>query len=299
MSSLIDFIKSLIGRTEKSTLQKDIENVIKELEGYTLPQVSAAAEYSRVNPFECPFYEVFSSHLHGMLRIRGSVNPFLALGEALDVCIINARFLKDVIDAEFQTDTLRDGMSARAGILIRSTESLAFISEYSMKVTDYLLQREIEYVTKEADEDLAPATVAYIEDNMDRFMHLLFDMSVDPKDFKTMIDNVPAVVVNTSNISKVEALYSKSSLDPFKNGQAMNGFVGNPIYHVRMMIVAYEAKRLQNAKDRKKSLELRMIHLKNVKNDNPNPAVEREIEGLQKRIDEYDRFIREQMDSVR
>lgn len=299
MANIIDFIKSLVGRTEKSTLQKDIENVVRELESYTIPQVAAAAEYSRVNPFECQFYEVFSSHLHGMLRIRGSVNPFLALGEALQVAVVNARYVKTVVDSEFQTDAIREGMSARAGILIRCTESLAFVSEYSMRVTDYLMQREIEYVTKEEDTDLAPAQVQYIENNMDRFMHVLFDMSVEPQDFKAMIEAVPAVVVNENNLSKVSTMYGAKTLDPFKNSEAMNGFVGNPIYHVRMAMVAYEAKRLQNAKDRKKALELRMLHLRNMKNNSPNPALEREIEGVQKRIDEYDRFIREQMDSVK
>lgn len=299
MASIIDYIKTLVGRMDKSTIQKDIEAVLKEMEQYTIPQAQAAAVYAQINPFESNTYDVFKSHLFGILRIRGEQNPFRALADSLLIAKVNADYLKKVIDAELQTDTIREGMSARAGILVRCTEGMSFISEFSMKLIDYVMQREIEYVTGEQDDDLAPATVQYVENNLDRFFRQLFDMSVDPKEFEAMIESVPAVVVNEGNLSKVGTQYGKASLDPFKNGEVMNGFVGNPIYHVRMMNVAYEAKRLQNAKDRKKALELRLIHLKNMKNQSPNPAIERELEGIQKRIDEYEVFIRGQMDLVK
>lgn len=67
------------------------------------------------------------------------------------------------------------------------------------------------------------------------------------------------------------------------------GFVGSPIYSIRLIFAQWEADRYRGLKDRKKMMELRLLHLTLLKeNGNTDVDVEKEIIYLQKRVSDID-----------
>ena len=87
---------------------------------------------------------------------------------------------------------------------------------------------------------------------------------------------------------QIEAVdFYSDKVDVFNN--LPQGFIGSPIYSVRLVFAQWESDRYRALKDKKRLLELRYLHLKLMKDQNQSDInIEREITHLQKHITTID-----------
>lgn len=292
MSTIADFIKKLNSRTEKSTVQKDLASTLKELQGLVIPLSKDLSVQASVVPFRSDFYEVFTSHFYDNIKFdRKSKDAWLDLNHLLTNVAENCDELNKQVTEYMAEDVLRDGITAKAANMVRLAAAISFVSSYSMDMMDYALVQES--VKQGGEDTIAPAQSAYVKASLEKYIRLLADVSISPVKFKALLGNIPDVYISKDNMSSVAAVFKEKDLDPFDNMRVLNNWSGSIIYSVRLMYETFMAERYHAAKDRKKLMELRLIHLNNLYAKNPNPRLEKEIDGLQKRISDYDRKIRE------
>lgn len=297
MLGILNFIKSMRNHVSKEDVMKDLEVTEKELSSYGIHCVHVLAEQARLSPFKSEMHKKFETEFYSAIKMsKKPANVYIALESTLGDVLGNLQELAKQARDGLEGDTLRDGITAKAAHLIRSTASISFISRYVLDFTDVVVDEETAEATGEKS-DTPPIEYEYLMKKMQEFCRLLADYSIPLKDFKKILEGLPDVYLSQDNAST--SMFRGSQLDPFANSILMSNFTGNPIYHIRMMWLSWEMERYQKAKDTKVVLELRLIHLKNVLEKSPNPMVEKEIEGVTKRIRAYDRKIREIEDSVR
>lgn len=296
MPSISNFITTLIPHIKKPTVQKDLDATIKELSEYSIPMAKEMSNQYKLAPFKSTFYKVFVSHVNNHVKFeKKSDNIWFNISTALLNVQANAEKLRSMIDNYLQEDTLRDGITAKSANYLRMAGAMSFVSAYVTEVSDYILAQEA-VVFGDTDET-APAQAKYLTDNAEKFARLLADTSIPTKDFEIIFSDIPDVYLQAKNQDAVAGMFTAKQLDPF-NSLAGSGWIGSPVYTIRMMWETFQAERYHAAKDRKAMLELRLIHLQNRQHDESNPRIQREIEGLQARIQKYDQKIRRVEESL-
>ncbi len=297
MSGLLSFIKKLNPRIQKPMVLKDLDSVIKELKDVAIPATSSLSASASVAPFKSKWFEVFENNVRAEIKFsRKSADFWLDLNSALQTVLVNAESLRKMVDEHLQQDTLRDGITAKASNIVRMVSAMSFVSGYVIDACDYALVQEA-VVLGQSDET-PPAQADYINKNIDKFASALADCAIAPATFNKIFKDIPDIYVSDANASTVAAMFSNKQIDPFANLSGMKNWVGSPIYSAQLVWETWMAERYHAAKDRKAMLELRLIHLQNLQANNPNPRLEREINGLEARIRKYDKKIRDIEDGL-
>jgi len=297
MLGIFDFIKSLSTRIEKNTLLDDVDTSIREINNFTLPALQTLAEVEKLTPFTNEFAKKAENGLYSAIKFsRKGGNWVLDLHAMISNVGMNLQSLRKIADDALEQDTLKDAITARGAHVIRAASAMSFLSRYAFEMSDFIMAQEVSSVGKEAA-DIPPAQVEYMNKKLDEFFRLLADYSIPNKDFMKIFGDLPSIYLDKDG-EKANSMFSRIVLDPFKNSMSMSGFRGNPIYHLRLLWTEWEAKRYHAAKERQVILNLRLIHLRNLQADQPNIRIEREIEGVQKRLDNLDRWIRDVEQSV-
>ena len=96
----------------------------------------------------------------------------------------------------------------------------------------------------------------------------------------------PAMLPKDS-MDEVSEMYSSGELDMLNN--LPSGFLGSPIYSIRLIFSQWEADRYRHMKDKKRLLELRLLHLRMLKeNGQSDIQMEKEMTYLQKSVTDLD-----------
>lgn len=302
---LISWLGSMLKSVNKDSVQEDLRITKTELNEIAKPIYAQAALFFRSNKFksdeaknmEDVFYQKFN---------RGSMpkqtNFIVDIERRLENLTANATYVEDQIESTFENIVFKDGMTARKAILLRAAEHLSFLSRFCLDLLNYVYMVESKAAGLNPEEseyssDLSPMEITHIQKNISTFAMLMGDYGQENKTFVKIIGEIPDVHVNEKTSAAVAATFKESTLDPFKTPQ-VHGFIGNPIYHLRLIITQWQASRYEANKNKKKMLELRLLHLELLKEGKNDPKLEQEIEYNRKRVVKIDRYLREVEESV-
>lgn len=300
--NIIKFVKSLVPRLEQNNIIEDINITIKELETNLIPSYRQAAEHFKLNPLKSVQAKKLSSDFYSKIDSKKIPKQSNFIGEILkrlENLHDNAVYVRDQVEIRLEADTINEGITADKAVLIRAADAMSFITNYGMDLLSAVYTHEARVTNESMDEDIyiSPATQKFVDNNIHRFAAILHTYGIKNNDFKKHIQNIPSVIISTKNQGAIEGSYRERDLDPFTSPYIV-GFTYNPIYHIRLVIAEWQSSRYKANKDKKKLLELKLLHLK-LKKDGKNDAkLEREIEYIQSRVDKIDRYLKSVEDSL-
>lgn len=296
MSSLIvEYIKSLIPQVDKDQIIEDLRVTETELQETVIPAYADAAAFFSKDKFKSRENEKIDREVRSLLKARSRSATFITdFHVMLEAVLRNIEVVTKLVNQEMGRDVVTDGISSRKVTLMRASEHMSYVSRFALDLLNLVYLNEAsELGTDTREIGLSPAEMARAKGCISNLTRLLESYSIDPKDFEKKIDHAPDIVIGKTDNDDVEALYTDSDLDPISSPM-VSGFVGNPIYHVRMVVAEWQAKRYKASQDKKKVLELRLLHLNLLKSQNgSNPNLEKQIAYNQQRVAKIDRYLAE------
>lgn len=302
---IISWLGSLLKNINKDQVLEDLRITKTELNEIAKPIYGQAALFFRSNKFksdeakdlEDVFYQKFNRG-----NMAKQTNFLVDIERRLENLTANATYVEDEIESTFESVVYKDGMTARKAILLRSAEHLSFLSRFCLDLLNYIYVVESKAAGLNPEEsefasDLSPMEIKHVQSNISAFAMLLSDYGQDNKEFAKCISTIPDVHINEKTSAAVAATFKEKDLDPFKAPQ-IHGFIGNPIYHLRLIVTQWQASRYEANKNKKRMLELRLLHLELLKEKKNDPKIEQEIEYNRKRVLKIDRYLREVEESV-
>lgn len=294
-NTIFDFVKKLLPRIERQDIEEDLRLTEKELINVSMPAFEAAKDFLNVNPpkskqfnnLQASFYQVVNTP-----KLQRGSNFVSDISTRLKTLHDNVVHLQGVIGESLDKDIMSAGMTMRAAFLMRAAANISHISRYVLSLLNYVYT--VEALARNEDTphtiEISKQEIKYVEANFTRFATLLSHYTIPTKDFEKMIKELPEVYVNESTRKAVEA---SAKFDTISKTY-LAGFVGSPIYAVRLMIAQWQNDRYESTKAKKTQLELRLLYLKSQEeNGHQDPAIEREISRLQDRIEKLDNKIHE------
>lgn len=289
---ILDFIKSLVPRIDKEQVLEDINITKTELTTGVLPMYQTARtsfktmkfKSKEVKELEKVFLRNYSpSSKNKQENIIGDIT------EALPLILANLTYVESQAEELFARDILKEGLSSRKVMLIRAADHIFFITKFAVDLLNVVYVYEAESRNTNIDEDYKgpKRNRDIVSTNIYIFGKLLQLYAIKEKDFKALIDKMPDVIINTDTEDVVKSVYKEHDLDPMAAKLSMN-FDSNPIYHIRLVVAEWQANRYKRFLDKKKMLELRLLHLKMLEEQQHSDSLEREIKYIQGRIDTLD-----------
>lgn len=294
---LLSFAQSLLPRLEKDRIVEDLRVTISELGEVVAPNYSAASDFFKTSKFASDNNKDFSDYFVRKFDYNGiskTPNFVTDINKRLPNVKKNAEYIQEQIEAILEKDVISDGLTARKTILIRGAEHISFISRFASDLLNYVYIHEANEIGTDIDESmqLAPAMRAHIDKNFGVFASLLSHYGVEPKKFVSMFADIPEIVLSSKTQNSIAGLYKEHDIDPF-SAAYVAGFTGNPIYHLRLLVAEWQSNRYKANKDKKKMLELRLLHLKLLAEKKNDTKIQSEIEYVQGRVDRIERYLRE------
>lgn len=299
--SIFNFVKKLLPRIERTTVAEDLRTTEKECINIIMPSWNAAETYFKLNKLASAETEDLASLFYrnfDLRRAMKSPNFVTEISRRVSVLHENISLLQSAIDNYLEKDIIADGLTVKTAFVLRAASNMSLITRYMMALLNYIYTVEAKHydVSLEPGLEICKAEMKYVEQNFVRFVKLFSEYTLPSKEFEKLIGEIPEVFVNGKTEGAVSGLLGKS-IDPFEK-YGVSGFVGNPIYRVRLLIAKWQNDRYESAKAKKQQLELRLLYLQMQKEENTDPTIVNEIKRLQDRIEGYDKYLREVEESV-
>ena len=305
LSNIVSFIKKALPFFNRSDLASDLELSINYIQDNVLEPYRAMDTILKVSDIKSAKGKAFVKTFYKELDIKDNKVRITAQKSlAADMVTLftnvkaNGELLLKELEDNLSNTVVTAALTAKKAFILRSVGHLSFLGRYASNALNYIYIFEAMEVSSELDESykLKPKQIADIEKNLWVFARLLAAYGMTTSKFKESLDSLKEITINEQTESAV-SLYDAADLDFIDN--VSSGFVGSPIYSVKLIFAQWSADRYKELKNKKRLLELRYLHYKLLKERGESDVgVEKELEHLAKRIAEADYDISKLEESV-
>ena len=286
LDSLIEAIGKFSGSIKKDTIEMFVDNIFKSINDTILPtfaELSAslkekdALKVIRDNKQLALFSKLADLHTDNFKTIEHIHKTYknLKASEA-DV--------RKVISFHFPKLIVSDTVKARDAAIVKLVQDLNALNMYTM---DFLY-----YIMLDINETMYPKIkLRRLQEGLGSYVNL-YKVYSKPLE-KLLVDIVKMSDEEIpSNLDK--AILDMKELQLAKHGSMpkfpLNGFIGNPIYHIRLWLVDRDFKKLEALEQKKQLIELRLMELKLEARGEKDPNLTKQIRYYEEKLTglEYD-----------
>lgn len=289
---ILDFIKKLLPRVNRSDIADDLRTTEKEMTKIVMPSYQQAADAFRTIKLQsdevASLQAVFSANFKSA-HYSSAKNFIIDINLRLKNLLENIVYMSNLLDTVVDKDIITSGLTTRSAFVLRSASNMSFLSRYMLSLMNYIytvesISRDVEV---EPSIEISKAEMKYVENKFHAFVKLFAQYSAEPEDFKKLYDAIPDLIANERTNKMLAAMLESKEADPLA-ATGYSGFVGSPIYTVRLAFAQWQNSRYESAKAKKQQLEFRLLYLENQAKNRKDPALVNEIQRLQDRIEKLD-----------
>lgn len=295
---IVKFAKGFLPRIGKDDVMEDIRVTIQALEDEVIPSYNQAAVFFNTHKLKSAENLMISSDFRAKADYRGPKQSTI-IGEInamLPAVLENLKYMDKQLSTLLERDLLSDAMTARKAIMLRAVESIDFATGYALDLLNVFYHNESMEVQKSSAIEMDRVTRDRVKKNAGYFGYVLSDYARPNDKIKTIIAKVPDVMLNAGDEGAVSA-FNLERYDDFQSS-AISFFNRSPIFVIRMAIAEWQNNRYHAAVEKKKVLELRLMHLTGQREGQNNPALEKQIEVQQRRVEKLSRYIQDVEDEL-
>jgi len=284
MSKITEYIASLVPGFQRSQVEEDVRILIEAITESTLPPYASALVVMPNDDFRSrdvkSVNDLFTKTLRRTTKLRG--NFIQATYDQLENTLEVLNDLSNGLDKYFEKDIVKGSMTyARANVL-RYIELANFNAKYARKLLLWTLHEEQTNEGQDLDSPFAKADIDWVFANRDLFFTSVRILSIEPRKVKGLFKNIPDMIIVPEENDAVEVTVGADKLDPL--GMNIIPVQLNPIYHIGMLVSEWQAARYQVTKEELRTLEYRLLSLKEGREGKRDAKLEENIEYTENRI---------------
>lgn len=228
-------------------------------------------------------------------------NPIDILGnirKALSWFVDNQKLLTDVLESGDEEVITSDGMSLKKATVVKIIDHMIFLSNFSVDFVDFVAAKEADDLRgQESKSELfIKGKVKEMFLNASTFGRIAAVYATAGAKIKKDVEHMPDTSVANGE-GGAAIIYQQATKDAERKMKSdlkviTSNFNGNPLYHLGMLIVDIRVAINNWRKDRKQLLELRLMELRSLQENNPDPKLEKQIAYYEQKVAEYDYEIR-------
>ena len=289
---LFHYLKSLVSILPKDDILENLKHDKKLITTIVIPALEQINANKGFTGKETKAYEkAFRSSF-----IKGAEDPLNFMEDRLPKLAQLADAIESELDRFLPRSMLALGLSTRSALVVRAADHISFLTKYSLDVLSYMTYLEEKSKSKHDDGSYTKGQLEDFSSYEGVYVNLLQQYTnTTANELLKRFRDVPEVILNDENFQAISASYGETKLDPVTALTTTSGFIGNPFYHIGQALAEWSVKRYDVMAEKKKVIELRLLHIKMLDDGNEDPKLTKEIEYLTKRVNrlEYDMMLTE------
>lgn len=297
--AISEFVGGLLPGLKKDTILEDLRISIDNLDKIVIPSYEKLTVLLKDKLKSQSILDLEKAFKNAYKGSAKGANFLIIINNCFANVRQNADFVGSRLEEILEATVIPDGLTSRKAAMIRGAKQIGFVTEMSLDLANMVLICEAVEANSElsTEMELSKGTMIRLQRNIVRFAYALSDFGKAPKDFATLYEKSRDLYIGGSNAKNVANAATELEVDPYDSRLAQN-VAYNPLYHARIAVAQWQAKRYHAAKDKKKLLELRVLQLKAEQEKKSDPRILSEINYTQSRIDKLDRDIHETEDDL-
>lgn len=304
----LQFLKSLLPNFQKSTVLEDIR--LTKLVLVTVTQPAYAEAMRLFGNRKLSNAELKNDWDIYRRQVKGATGPntVYAIDKSFKPMIGTLDLIETLVEKDYNDDIEGVGVTYYKAAVLQMQESISFAADYALKYLNYILVVETAElfddnglhrdadgqitVIDEINANITPAELRWLKERFQDFCTVMNTLSRPTPAIKADFEKIPDINITEQGDRHVQSTIGASKVDPFMH--SLIPVAMNPIYHVRIKWANWQHNRHEQAKAEKEVLELRLLRMERQLQGKKDPALEREIEYVQKRIDDLRDRIRKE-----
>lgn len=296
--NILEFSRSLLPDFTRARILEDIEVTRRELNEATLPPYRTAEDLFGKKKLLSTYSQTFESVFDRDVKINHKGNFIVGIYETLENMVENIDMVERLVHKRFASDVIKDAMTIFKLNLLQYVEMMSFAVKYARRLLIVVLTAEVNAANKENEMDgILDSEIQYLAAGRDSFNRGIRVMSDKKKTVEDRFDSIPEIGASDDAIQMANATAEPLDLDPFAFGLIPLGL--NPIYHVRLAISEWQAKRYRTAEEESRMLEFRLLQLQEIAKGNKDAALQQQIEYNQNRLNKLRYSLKEMEEDAR
>ena len=259
--SLLGVLKNMSNGFPKDQINDDLDVLKQELITSTIPLFESLNKEFGTRTFKSKWSENFHKTLKNTVRKNNSKNFITPTLKALEKIKQRLETLEKLVEDNFNEEVSIHAMSVKRINILTYIEACGFFSAYSRRLAHTALAIEInacsDDIPNELD-DIIPYNLDWLKQRQGSWLQVLDIFLNGQGDLNKVVEDLPDISVNKTNIKAVEAVHK--NLDPF--GFGFIPVVLNPAYHIGLMLAEWQNYRLRTSIAEKEVLEIQIMNLK-------------------------------------
>lgn len=281
--NIMNYTRSLLPDFSRARVLEDIEVTRRELNETTLPAFRTAADLFGKKKLLSKYSQTFDSNFDRDARIAHKGNWIMGTHETLENMVDTLDMIESLAHKRFASDVLKETMTILKLNLLQFVELMFFVVRYSRRALIVCLTTEVNAANKD-DEFLGilDSELTWLSKNKDSFFRGIRCMSDKRQTVEERFEQIPEIRADEDSIKMAMATAEPGQIDPMAFGLIPLGL--NPIYHVRLAISEWQARRYRCAEEEAQMLNFRLIQLRELQAGNKDAALQQQIEYNQNRL---------------
>lgn len=292
--NIAEFVKRLVPSLSRSDIETDLSISLESIQSI-IDTCTNLSEIDKVAKLNSPkavsivkdFYAEFNKSGRHKVKIgKKFPDDMITLMHNLRT---NGEAIRKEVEDISNEVIVTHAMSTFKANIIRAVGHYYFMTRYATDLLNYIYVKEAEHggVEFTTEGQLKKTQLDFIEKSLWIFARLISVYGDTPDQLHERMKDLTDALLPKDSVDEVVEVYSVNQLDLVSG--LPSGFVGWPIYSVRLVFAQWEADRYRHMKDKKRLLELRLLHLKMLKeNGQADLQMERELTALQKSVTDLD-----------
>lgn len=279
----------------KRDLADQLYNLAKELEESTIPSYAEANQLFQRWDFKTKEVKRLLPTFNAIVRKR-SGNIITTTYDVLKNISVMTTKMRDQVNKTFEDKTANSALTYKKAQYLLFLDAVKFYSSYVREFLNYVIIAETGNTDSgnQIKKSLTDAQRSVVESFYTNYCQLTNAFTLEAANVIRLLEDVPDIIIVPDNIPLVEAAHGKRKVDPL--GFNFISADKNPFYSFQLSSALADHQKYQKALEERELLRLRLLGLQRNLDGTPDPAVEKEIDVYQDRIQKLDYQIKKEED---
>lgn len=282
-----NYLKSLVPTLGKDKILDDQRVTLENLQNTVQPLYQQAAIASKTVTFTNAKVSRMSEVARERLKGARTDNVLVILERHLPNVIANVQWLNTQIEQLFTDEVATGSLSLKNANILQLMEYSSFLDRYMRKLVDFVFVHELDSTPmykNYAKDNLSKGQMEMIEKRYQYFIEVFDIFRQKPDDFQKRLNQIPEITLDVDNTTAALGIFDKAKTDPFRLNYIP--VLSAPFYRIGMWLAEWQTMRYREAKDDLRKVQLRIKLLEQAQQNEPNPAIERELQYQQDRAEQ-------------
>lgn len=279
IKNLLMYVTSLPSKlVKRNDLENEIDDIYSNIRVNIRPMVDLLIDLSRkknIKLNEISFLDKTS--LAGDFKDVSKL--VIKINSVLDGMLANRDDLEDYI-SKIPNSISTTGLTTNQALSINVIDNLRFFIEMTGDILLYIAEQY-----NGTDDSAFTVKITRLKKNL---LYDYYNILTGYSNFKTVIVDLDNMVINNNN-DMIESVLSEKDVNVVgRTEHLVKGFVGNPIYHIRIWLVNRDISTIKVLEKKKEYVELLLAELELKQSNQYDATIETSIENAKALINEYE-----------